>query len=39
MVTPHVKLRRGARGEIRDEAERTARFCEPDARSVEVVGV
>ena len=37
VVTPHVALRRGARGEIRAEAERTARFCEPEARRVEVV--
>jgi hypothetical protein len=35
-VTPHVALRRGARGEIRAEARRTARICEPDARRVEV---
>ena len=39
VLTPHVALRRSARGEIRAEAERTARFCEPDARRVEVVGV
>jgi hypothetical protein len=38
-VTPHVELRRASRAEIRAEAERTARFCEPDARSVDVVGV
>ena len=35
-VTPHVALRRGARAEIRAEAKRTARICEPDARRVEV---
>jgi hypothetical protein len=35
-VTPHVALRRGARGEIRAEARRTAQICEPDARRVEV---
>ena len=35
-ITPHVGLRRGARGEIRAEARRTARVCEPDARRVEV---
>ncbi len=35
-VTPHVTLRRGARTEIRAEAKRTARICEPDARRVEV---
>ena len=38
-VTPHVELRRAARAEIRAEAERTARFCVPDARSVDVVGI
>jgi hypothetical protein len=39
VVTPHVEVRRAARGEIRAEAERTARFCEPNARSVDVVGI
>jgi Winged helix DNA-binding domain len=39
VIAPHVTLPRRARGEIREEAERTARFCEPDARSVEVAGV
>ncbi len=39
VVTPHVEVRRAARGEIRAEAERTARFCEPDARKVDVVGI
>jgi hypothetical protein len=38
-VTPHVDIPRRARAEIRAEAERTARFCEPEAASVEVVGV
>jgi len=38
-VTPHVDLRRSARTEIRAEAARTARFCEPDARSFSVAGV
>ncbi len=38
-VTPHVDLRRSARAEIRAEAARTARFCEPDARSFDVAGV
>jgi hypothetical protein len=38
-VTPHIEIRRAARAEIRAEAERTARFCEPGARSVEVAGV
>ena len=35
-VTAHVALRRGARTEIRAEARRTARICEPDAGRVEV---
>ncbi len=40
VVTPHVELRRAARAEIRAEAERTARFCEPDARELSsVVGI
>jgi Winged helix DNA-binding domain len=39
VVTPHVELTRAARAEIRAEAVRTARFCEPDARSHEVAGV
>jgi hypothetical protein len=39
MVTPHVEISRAARAEIRAEAERTARFCEPDAGQFEVVGV
>ena len=38
-VTPHVDIGRSAHSEIRAEAERTARFCEPEARSVDVVGV
>jgi hypothetical protein len=38
-VIPHVEIRRAARSEIRDEAQRTARFCESDARSFDVVGV
>jgi hypothetical protein len=38
-VVPHVEIRRSARAEIRAEAKRTARFCEPDARGVDVVGV
>lgn len=39
LVTPHVEIRRSARKEIRAQAERTARFCEPEAERVEVVGV
>jgi hypothetical protein len=35
-VRPHVRLRRGARGEIRAEALRVARILEPDARRAEV---
>jgi hypothetical protein len=32
-VTPHVELAGAAREAIREEALRTARFCEPDART------
>jgi hypothetical protein len=39
VVDPHVEIARAARAPIRAEAERTARFCEPDAPSVEVTGV
>jgi Winged helix DNA-binding domain len=39
VVTPHVEIRRAARVEMRAEAERTARFCAPDGRSVDVAGV
>ena len=38
-VTPHIEIRRSVRAEVRAEAERTARFCEPDARHIDVVGV
>jgi len=38
-VTPHVEIRRAARAQIRSAAQRTARFCEPDARSIDVAGV
>jgi hypothetical protein len=38
-IAPHVEIRRSARDEIRAEAERTARFCEPDARAYDVCGV
>ncbi len=38
-VTPHTEIRRAARAQIRAEAERTARFCEPEARSFEAAGV
>jgi hypothetical protein len=38
-VSPHVDLTRSARAAIRAEAKPTARFCEPDAGSVEVAGV
>ena len=37
--TPHTEIRRAARAELRAEAERTARFCAPDARRVVVAGV
>lgn len=38
-VTPHVEIPRSARAGIRAEATRTARFCEPDARTFEVAGI
>ena len=38
-VTPHMEIRRSAHAEIRAEAERTARFCEPETGSVTVAGV
>ncbi|HYH91026.1 MAG TPA: winged helix DNA-binding domain-containing protein [Solirubrobacteraceae bacterium] len=38
-VTPHVELARATGAEIREEALRTARFCEPDARTHEVTGL
>jgi hypothetical protein len=38
-ITPHVEIGRSARAEIRAEAKRTARFCEPDARGVDVAGL
>ena len=38
-ITPHVEISRAARAEVRAEAERTARFCQPDARRVKVAGV
>jgi Winged helix DNA-binding domain len=38
-ITPHVEIGRSARAEIRAEAKRTARFCEPDARSADVAGL
>ena len=38
-VTPHVEISRAARAEVRAEAERTARFCEPEALSYEVAGL
>jgi hypothetical protein len=38
-ITPHIEIRRSTHAEMRAEAERTARFCEPEARSIEVVGL
>ena len=39
LIQPHRPIRRSARAEIRAEAERTARFCVPDAPRVEVEGL
>ena len=38
-ITPHVAIHRSAHAAIRAEAKRTARFCEPEAQSIEVVGL
>jgi hypothetical protein len=38
-IEPHVEIPRAAIAAIRDEAERTARICEPGARRYEVAGV
>ena len=38
-ITPHVAIRRSAHAEIRREAERTARFCAPEADAVDVHGL
>jgi hypothetical protein len=38
-ITPHVDIRRSALAEIRDEARRTARFCEPEVEKIEVGGL
>jgi len=35
-ITPHADVRRAARAELRAEAERTLRFCEPNARRLAV---
>lgn len=39
IITPHVEIRRSARAEIRAEALRTARFCEPNAASIGIAGL
>ena len=39
VIQPHVEIRKSARAQIRAEAKRTARFAEPEAETVEVVGV
>jgi hypothetical protein len=38
-IAPHVDISRAAKPAIRAEAQRTARFCDPDATSYEVAGV
>jgi Winged helix DNA-binding domain len=38
-ITPHIEIRRSTHAEIRAEAQRTARFCEPEAQSIEVAGL
>jgi DNA glycosylase AlkZ-like len=39
VIQPHGEIRKSAHGQIRAEAKRTARFAEPEAETVEVVGV
>jgi hypothetical protein len=39
LITPHVEIRRSAIPKIRAEARRTALFCVPEARRVEVSGL
>jgi hypothetical protein len=36
-ITPHVDIPRTARADLRTEAERTARLCEPNARTWQIV--
>jgi hypothetical protein len=38
-IEPHIEIRRHAHEAIREEAERTARICEPDAARYEVAGL
>jgi hypothetical protein len=38
-ITPHTGIPRAARAAIRAEARRTAEFCEPGAKRVEVAGL
>jgi hypothetical protein len=39
VLTPHREIRRSVHDELRAEAQRTARFCEPDAERIEVAGL
>ncbi len=39
VITPHTAILRRAHAQIREEAKRTARFCEPEAKRIEVAGV
>lgn len=39
VVIPHVSIPRRAHAQIRAEAKRTARFCEPEAKRIEVAGL
>jgi hypothetical protein len=38
-IERHVEIARSAHAAIREEAERTARICEPDARRIEITGL
>ena len=38
-IEPHAAIRRSAHAQIRAEAKRTARFCDPEAQSIDVTGI
>ena len=38
-IEPHAAIRRSAHAQIRAEAKRAARFCDPEAQSIDVIGI
>ena len=38
-IEPHAAIRRSAHAQIRAEAKRAARFCDPEAQSIDVTGI